>query len=90
MLINFNLYLRWQKLKCCCRCVIRVRTELYLYVFVIIFNLQDEYENLCQKIEDAVQHSVPLDISGDYAAFSHLETNNHPTVIKVAINISLI
>lgn len=35
ILINFNLYLRWQKLKCCCRsmhvymstiCVIRVRT----------------------------------------------------------------
>lgn len=63
--------------------------KLYLYAFVIIFNLQDEYENLCQKIEDAVQHSVPLDISGDYAAFAHIETNNHPTVIKVAINLEL-
>ncbi|XP_004287961.1 PREDICTED: cellulose synthase-like protein H1-like [Fragaria vesca subsp. vesca] len=45
--------------------------------------VKDEYESLCQKIEGAGDHSVPLDISGDYATFSHKQTNNHPTVIKV-------
>ncbi|KAG7983395.1 hypothetical protein I3843_04G104400 [Carya illinoinensis] len=42
--------------------------------------MKDEYEQLCHKIEVAVQKSVP---PRDFADFSNVDRNNHPTVIKV-------
>ncbi|CAK9148836.1 unnamed protein product [Ilex paraguariensis] len=45
--------------------------------------IKDEYEKLCQKIEEASQTSAPWDLTVDFAAFSHTERRNHPTIIKV-------
>ncbi|XP_048434118.1 cellulose synthase-like protein H1 isoform X4 [Pyrus x bretschneideri] len=45
--------------------------------------LKDEYEQLSRKIEDAVGQSIPFDVSQDFAVFSNVERNNHPTIIKV-------
>ncbi|CAN6574259.1 unnamed protein product [Malus baccata var. baccata] len=45
--------------------------------------LKDEYEQLSRKIEDAVGNSIPFDVSQDFAVFSNIERNNHPTIIKV-------
>ncbi|KAG6717656.1 hypothetical protein I3842_04G111900 [Carya illinoinensis] len=46
--------------------------------------MKDEYQHLCHKIEVAVQKSVPpCDFTGDFAEFSSVECNNHPTIIKV-------
>ncbi|CAN6571569.1 unnamed protein product [Malus baccata var. baccata] len=45
--------------------------------------LWDEYEKLCQKIEDAVQNLAPLDFSRDNVDFAHIDSRNHPTIIKV-------
>ncbi|PQM40358.1 cellulose synthase-like protein H1 [Prunus yedoensis var. nudiflora] len=45
--------------------------------------LKDEYEQLSRKVEDAVRKSIPFDLSGDFAVFSDIEGNNHPTIIKV-------
>ncbi|TQD79313.1 hypothetical protein C1H46_035150 [Malus baccata] len=44
--------------------------------------LKDEYEQLSLKIEDAVGNSIPFDVSQDFAVFSNIERNNHPTIIK--------
>ncbi|XP_042969175.1 cellulose synthase-like protein B3 [Carya illinoinensis] len=45
--------------------------------------MKDEYEHLCHKIEVAVQKSVPTcDFTGDFAEFSSVQCNNHPTIIK--------
>ena len=47
--------------------------------------LQDEYEQLSNKIEDAVRKSInPCDIiESDFSGFSNVQRNNHPTIIKV-------
>ncbi|XP_008229979.1 PREDICTED: cellulose synthase-like protein B4 [Prunus mume] len=45
--------------------------------------LKDEYEQLSRKVEYAVGKSIPFDLSGDFAVFSDIEGNNHPTIIKV-------
>ncbi|CAN6571574.1 unnamed protein product [Malus baccata var. baccata] len=45
--------------------------------------MKDEYEKLCQKIEDAVQNLAPLDFSRDNVDFAHIDSRNHPTIIKV-------
>lgn len=50
---------------------------------VCIHALKDEYEQLSRKIEDAVGKSIPFDVSQDYAIFTNVERNNHPTIIKV-------
>ncbi|XP_062150899.1 cellulose synthase-like protein H1 [Alnus glutinosa] len=42
-----------------------------------------EYEQLCHKIEDATQKSMPCDFTGEFAEFSNVEPKNHPTIIKV-------
>ncbi|KAM1429458.1 hypothetical protein ACFX2I_045655 [Malus domestica] len=47
--------------------------------------LKDEYEQLSRKIEDAVGKSIPFDVSQDFAVFSNIERNNHPTIIKVLL-----
>ncbi|KAL4620098.1 hypothetical protein ACB092_06G128900 [Castanea dentata] len=43
--------------------------------------MKDEYEQLCVKIEDAVQNQniVPCDLT----AFSEIDSKNHPTILKV-------
>jgi cellulose synthase/poly-beta-1,6-N-acetylglucosamine synthase-like glycosyltransferase len=45
--------------------------------------MKDEYELLRRKIEDAVQNSLPCDLTGDFAEFLNAERKNHPTIIKV-------
>ncbi|KAG6618240.1 hypothetical protein I3842_Q117700 [Carya illinoinensis] len=46
--------------------------------------MKDEYEQLCHKINVAVQKSVPpCDFTGDFAEFYSVERKNHPTIIKV-------
>ncbi|KAG2669025.1 hypothetical protein I3760_14G015700 [Carya illinoinensis] len=51
--------------------------------------MKDEYEHLCHKIEVAVQKSVPTcDFTGDFAEFSSVECNNHPTIIKIIFQMS--
>ncbi|PQQ01309.1 cellulose synthase-like protein H1 isoform X3 [Prunus yedoensis var. nudiflora] len=45
--------------------------------------MKDEYQKLCQKIEDAVQNLATLDFSGDYVDFAHIDRRNHSTIIKV-------
>ncbi|XP_059449352.1 cellulose synthase-like protein H1 [Corylus avellana] len=42
-----------------------------------------EYEQLCHKIEDAAQKSMPCDFTGEFAEFSNVDHKNHPTIIKV-------
>ncbi|XP_040370074.1 cellulose synthase-like protein H1 isoform X2 [Rosa chinensis] len=47
--------------------------------------VKDEYKQLSSKIEDVVRKSInPSDIiEGDFSAFSNVQRNNHPTIIKV-------
>ncbi|KAH7533091.1 hypothetical protein FEM48_Zijuj04G0093500 [Ziziphus jujuba var. spinosa] len=45
--------------------------------------MKEEYEKLKEKIEDAVQGKIPIDLSGDYAVFANTEKNNHPAIVKV-------
>ncbi|KAK9924515.1 hypothetical protein M0R45_032880 [Rubus argutus] len=47
--------------------------------------VKDEYEQLSNKIEDAVRKSInPSDIiESDFSVFSNIQRNNHPTIIKV-------
>ncbi|KAE8075652.1 hypothetical protein FH972_014346 [Carpinus fangiana] len=42
-----------------------------------------EYGQLCHKIEDATQKSMPCDFTGEFAEFSNVDRKNHPTIIKV-------
>ncbi|KAH7533087.1 hypothetical protein FEM48_Zijuj04G0093100 [Ziziphus jujuba var. spinosa] len=49
------------------------------------YNLQEEYEKLREKIEDAVHGKVPIDLSGDYAVFADTQKNNHPAIIKIIV-----
>lgn len=52
--------------------------------YFFVGNLQDEYKQLCEKIEDAsTQRKEACDFTGDFAVFSNIETKNHPTIIKV-------
>ncbi|KAJ7948132.1 Cellulose synthase [Quillaja saponaria] len=44
--------------------------------------LWDEYEKLCQKMEEA-HKLVPSDLSADYEAFKDIKSKNHPSIIKV-------
>ncbi|WVY99307.1 hypothetical protein V8G54_025377 [Vigna mungo] len=43
--------------------------------------LKKEYEDLCSKIMNASQNSIPL--IGEFAIFSDTQLRNHPTIIKV-------
>jgi hypothetical protein len=54
-----------------------------MHKLVCLHLLQDEYELLCHKIEDAAQKSRPCDFTGEFAEFSNVERKNHPTIIKV-------
>ncbi|KAK9284121.1 hypothetical protein L1049_023288 [Liquidambar formosana] len=45
--------------------------------------MKEEYDELCRKIEEAVQKSKPCDLTGDFAVFSNIERKNHPSIIKV-------
>ncbi|XP_028071915.1 cellulose synthase-like protein H1 [Camellia sinensis] len=45
--------------------------------------MKGEYEKLSQKIEDASRRSQPCELTGDFADFSNIQRNNHPTIIKV-------
>lgn len=45
--------------------------------------LQDEYEKLRHKIENAAQKPTPCELSGEFEAFADIERRNHPTIIKV-------
>jgi hypothetical protein len=61
--------------------------ELYILgkclPLVCLLLLQDEYELLCHKIEDASQKSRPCDFIGEFVEFSNIERKNHPTIVKV-------
>ncbi|OVA03409.1 Cellulose synthase [Macleaya cordata] len=47
-------------------------------------NMKNEYEVLCERIENAVQNSVPCeDLAGDFTAFAKIERGNHPSIVKV-------
>ena len=50
---------------------------------MFVLNLQEEYEHLTRKIEDAARKSIPCQLDGEFAAFSNSERTNHPTIIKV-------
>ncbi|XP_043688843.1 cellulose synthase-like protein H1 isoform X1 [Telopea speciosissima] len=45
--------------------------------------IKNEYEELCQRIEEATQKSVPCELSGEFEAFSNIEGRNHPSIVKV-------
>ncbi|KAG7983408.1 hypothetical protein I3843_04G104800 [Carya illinoinensis] len=46
--------------------------------------MNNEYEQLSNKIEVAIKNCVPpCDFTGDFAEFSNVERKNHPTIIKV-------
>ncbi|OMO88929.1 Cellulose synthase [Corchorus olitorius] len=45
--------------------------------------MKAEYEELCLKIEAASRKSVPCDLTAEFAVFSNVERNNHPTIIKI-------
>ena len=49
----------------------------------MLFDWQDEYEELATKINDANKKSIDWNLSGDFAAFSNIERKSHPTIIKV-------
>jgi hypothetical protein len=52
-------------------------------LFVFLYNLQEEYEKLGGKIQNASQKSIPCQLMGEFAVFSHTQARNHPTIIKV-------
>ncbi|KAK2988613.1 hypothetical protein RJ640_026110, partial [Escallonia rubra] len=46
--------------------------------------MKDEYEQLCQKIEDATsQRGLPCALAAEDEVFSNTDRKNHPTIIKV-------
>ncbi|KAF9609228.1 hypothetical protein IFM89_014422 [Coptis chinensis] len=45
--------------------------------------LQDEYSQLCRKIEAAEQNSSSFDLTSEFSAFSKIERRNHQTIVKV-------
>ncbi|XVF81616.1 hypothetical protein PTKIN_Ptkin15bG0169500 [Pterospermum kingtungense] len=46
--------------------------------------MKDDYEQLCEKIEDAAQNLTLGPYSADdYAAFQNMERNDHPSIVKV-------
>lgn len=47
---------------------------------------KDEYEQLCQKIENSAAHNLTLGRphdSEEYRDFRNIELNNHPSIVKV-------
>lgn len=48
-----------------------------------IAHLQEEYENMRQKIEEAANGAAQIERGGDYAAFANTTKSDHPTIIKV-------
>ena len=47
--------------------------------------LQEEYEKLEQKIEEATEGTVPFECTGEYAAFANTDKRDHPSIIKVLL-----
>ncbi|XP_057955810.1 cellulose synthase-like protein H1 [Malania oleifera] len=45
--------------------------------------MKEEYQKLCQKIEQADKKLMLCDHSGDFEAFSNIERRNHSSIIKV-------
>ncbi|XP_043713343.1 cellulose synthase-like protein H1 [Telopea speciosissima] len=45
--------------------------------------IKNGYEQLCHRIEMAIQKGVPCELSGEFAAFSGIDHRNHPTIVKV-------
>jgi hypothetical protein len=52
---------------------------------VCFYNLQEEYEQLSSKIQNAAQKSIPCQLMGEFAVFSQTQARNHPTIIKVTL-----
>ncbi|KAJ4976927.1 hypothetical protein NE237_002033 [Protea cynaroides] len=48
-------------------------------------NIKNEYEQLCNRIEEAVQKGVPCDLTGEFADFSGINRRNHPSIVKVGL-----
>ncbi|KAJ4978476.1 hypothetical protein NE237_009256 [Protea cynaroides] len=45
--------------------------------------IKNEYEQLCNRIEEAVQRGIPCELTGEFADFSGIEGRNHPSIVKV-------
>ncbi|XP_043723758.1 cellulose synthase-like protein H1 isoform X2 [Telopea speciosissima] len=45
--------------------------------------IKNGYEQLCHRIEEAVQKGIPCELTGDFAAFSGIGSRNHPSIVKV-------
>lgn len=55
-------------------------------VFLTHLSLQEEYDQLSQKIEEAVNKSAPFELTdAEFVVFSNIERKNHPTIIKVQL-----
>ncbi|KAJ4976417.1 hypothetical protein NE237_001523 [Protea cynaroides] len=49
-------------------------------------NIKNEYEQLCNRIEEAVQKGVPCDLTGEFADFSGINRRNHPSIVKTRVS----
>ena len=47
--------------------------------------MQEEYEKLKQKIEEATEGTVPFECTGEFAAFANADKSDHPSIIKVLL-----
>ncbi|KAG5545605.1 hypothetical protein RHGRI_017931 [Rhododendron griersonianum] len=47
------------------------------------YSIQDEYEQLSQKIEDAAKGSIPCELTGEFADFMNIQRRNHASIVKV-------
>ncbi|KAL5081998.1 hypothetical protein RYX36_010419 [Vicia faba] len=45
--------------------------------------MKEEYEQLCGKIKNAAEKSIPCQLMGEFAVFSQTQVKNHQTIIKV-------
>ncbi|KAL1345679.1 hypothetical protein HN51_019398 [Arachis hypogaea] len=45
--------------------------------------MKEEYELLCQKIQNADKKSIPCELVDEFADFSETQQRNHPTIVKV-------
>ena len=52
--------------------------------------MQEEYEQLSSKIQNAAQKSIPCQLMGEFAVFSQTQARNHPTIIKVTLTLTFI
>ncbi|KAG5545589.1 hypothetical protein RHGRI_017925 [Rhododendron griersonianum] len=46
------------------------------------YSIQDEYEQLSQKIEDAAKGSIPCELTCEFAGFLNIKRRNHASIVK--------